>query len=242
MSRTTTVWRSATWACALLSIPEPDVQAQLLDVIDGLLAQDEDLKLKSPPLVDVTPSGIVMKLRFEVRLKHFRNPDFNVDALIGLAVDGSGIKPFFFQFSADLHFSFLEEALNIAIDATAGLLAGGPFLHLAFADAESQAADNARQEILDGIGAAIEAFLSVAPDGWSPQSVFFRDDGIDVRICPHPGKTIVDSFRHPDFVLTALRRGSSGATSKSRSRSKQGQRPTGSRRGTPKRRGRRSKA
>ena len=64
-------------------------------------------------------------------------------------------------------------------------------------------------------------FLAVAPAGWSPQAVFLRDDGIDVRICPHPGKTIVDSYRHPDFVLTAAHGSSPGAYPKSGSRSKQ---------------------
>jgi len=207
-------------ACMLLSVPEEDVRAQLQAVIDGLLAQDEHLTQKSPPLLDVTPSGIVMKLRFEVHLKHSRNPDFNVDALIGLAVHDGVIKPFFLQFSAELHFSFLEEALNIAIDATAGLLAGGPFLHIAFAQAESAAAANARQQILDGIGKAIDSFLAVAPAGWSPHSVFLRDDGLDVRICPRPGKALVGSFRDPGFQLTALRRGPYGGKPKSRTRTK----------------------
>ncbi len=124
-------------ACALITVPEADVQATLLGVIEMLMAEDPALSLRSQPVLDVTPSGIVMKLRFLVKVPNSRNPDFNVDALIGLAVDGEGIRPFFLQFSADLDFSFWEDALHIAIDATVGTLAGGPFIHLAIADAES---------------------------------------------------------------------------------------------------------
>jgi hypothetical protein len=221
-------------ACALIAIPEADVQARLLEVIDGLLAQDEHLSLRSPPVVDVTPAGIVMKLRFHVDVENFRNPEFNVDALIGLAVDGEGIRPFFLQFSAELDFSFFEEALNIAIDATAGTLAGGPFIHLAFADAESDARENARRDILDGIRAGVAEFLLVAPAGWSPHQVFLRDEGIDVRICPRPGQALIDSFRHPGFRLTAARRGAYGRTL-IRTGSKKGRRTTAAT--TPARRG-----
>jgi hypothetical protein len=212
-------------ACMLIGIPEVDVQAKLLEVIADLMAQDEALSLRSPPVVDVTPSGIVMKLRFEIKVEDSRNPDFNVDALIGLAVDGEGIRPFFLQFSADLDFSFLEDVLHVVIDATVGTLVGGPFIHIAFAQAESEARENARRDILDGIGAGIAEFLEVAPDGWSPHQVFLRDDGIDVRICPRP-RTLVDSFRHPDFRLTATRRGGYGTAPTSQTKSKQGRKPT----------------
>lgn len=221
--------------CTLIGIPEADVQAKLLEVIDELLALDKSLTLRSPPVVDVTSSGIVMKLRFEVEVEDFRNPDFDVDALIGLAVDGEGIRPFFLQFSADLHFSFWEEALNIAIDATVGTLAGGPFIHLAFADAESEARENARRDILEGIRAGIGEFLLVVPDGWSPHQVFLRDDGIDVRICPRSGMTKVDSFRHPDFRLTATRRGASGGAPAYPKSSKKRRRPAASSRKKAKR-------
>jgi hypothetical protein len=221
-------------ACMLLTIPEADVHAKLLEVVIGLMAQDKNLGNRSLPVIDVTPSGIVMKLRFEIEVEHFRNPDFNVDALIGLALDGEGIRPFFLQFSAELDFSFFEEALNIAIDATVGTLSGGPFIHLAFADAESDAREKAQRDILNGIRAAIAGFLNVLMPGWSPHQVFLRDDGIDVRICPRPGMTLVDSFRHPDFRLTAVRRGAYGATPTSRTKSKKGRKPKAPTRGKSK--------
>jgi hypothetical protein len=221
-------------ACILINIPEADVQDKLLKVVIKLMAEDKNLGNRSLPFVDVTPAGIVMKLRFEIEVEHSRNPDFNVDALIGLAVDGDGIRAFFLQFSAELDFSFFEDALNIAIDATLGTLVGGPFIHLAAAEAESAARDKARQDILDGIRGAIAEFLSVTPAGFSPHQVFLRDDGIDVRICPRPGMALVDSFRHPDFRLTAVRRGAYGATSKSRARSKNGRKPKAPARGTSK--------
>ena len=220
-------------ACILLSVPEPEVQTTLLGVIDQLLLEDPQLTLRSPPFLDVTPSGIVMKLRFEVHVKHSRNPDFNVDALIGLAVAGDGIRPFFLQFSADLDFSFWEEALNILIDATLGTLSGGPFIHLAVADAESEASDKARRDILDGIAAGIEGFLSVAPASFSPHQVFLRDDGIDVRMCPRPGVK-VNSFRHPDFVLTVARPDGYGKTPTSKAKSKKGGRKAAPARATSK--------
>jgi hypothetical protein len=206
--------------CALITIPEADVQATLLGVIETLMALDPALSLRSPPVLDVTPSGIVMKLRFRVAVEDSRNPDFNVDALIGLAVDGEGIRPFFLQFSADLDFSFWEDALHIAIDATVGTVVGGPFIHIAIAQNEDTARENARRDILEGIGAGIAGFLAVTPDGWSPHQVFLRDDGIDVRICPRPGMTSVDSIRHPDFQLTAVRRGHYGAKPKPRATSR----------------------
>jgi hypothetical protein len=213
-------------ACTLLAIAEADVQAKLLEVIDGLLLLDPHLSLRSPPVVDVTPSGIVMKLRFEVAVEDFRNPDFNVDALIGLAIDGEGIRPFFLQFSANLDFSFWEEVLKNSIDVLLSLTVGGPLLHLAFSDAESEARENARRDILEGIRAGIAEFLLVAPEGWSPHQLFLRDDGIDVRICPRPGMTLVNTFRHPDFRLTAARRGASGGAPAYQTGSKKRRRPT----------------
>jgi hypothetical protein len=221
-------------ACIVLGISEDEVNASLMGVIDGLLLQDPSLSLRSTPIVDVTPSGIVMKLRFEVAVPHFRNPDFDIDALIGLTPDGDGITPFFLQFNSDLHLSFWEEALAIFTDATLGLLSGGPFIHIALAQGETQAKADARRDILNGVGAAIDVFLDMAPDGFSPHQVFLRDDGIDVRMCPRPGVK-VNSFRHPDFQLTAVKRGRYGATSKSRAGSAKARTSKGSSRGTPKR-------
>ncbi|HEX5009373.1 MAG TPA: hypothetical protein VFY71_03145 [Planctomycetota bacterium] len=221
-------------ACIQITLSEADVQAKLLEVVEMLMAQDPQLTLRSPPVVDVTPAGIVMKLRFEIHVKHSRNPDFNIDALIGLAVDSDGIAPFFREFSADLDFSFWEDALNILIDATAGTLAGGPFIHIAASQAETAAREKARRDILDGIAGGIAEFLLIAPPGFSPHQVFLRDDGIDVRLCPHPGVAIT-SFRHPEFQLTAVKAGRYGATSTSRAGPAKARTSKGSSRGTPKR-------
>lgn len=185
-------------ACAIVPVPETDVQSTLLDVVSTLLAEDPQISNRKPPFVDVTSSGIVLKLRFEVEIKG-RNPDFNVDALIGLGVDSSGIVPFFREFKADLDFSFWEDVLNFTI----GAVVAGPFLQLAIAMAESNAQDKARRDILAGVRAGFAASLAMLPTGWAPHRVFLKEDGIDVRICPKPRLARIDSFRHAGFSLVA---------------------------------------
>src|SRR5262245_10553426 len=206
-------------ACIQITISEAEVQAKLLEVVEMLMAQDPQLTLRSPPFVDVTPGGIVMKLRFEIHVKHSRNPDFNIDTLIGLVASGGGITPFFREFSAEVDFSFWEDVLNDLIDATVGTLSGGPFIHIATSQAESAAREQARRDILEGIAGGIADLLLTAP-GFSPHQVFLRDDGIDVRLCPRLGMTLVDSFRHPDFQLTVARPGKYAVTPKSGTKAK----------------------
>src|SRR5688572_15783596 len=190
-------------SCILLFVPEADVQAALRDVVISIMAESPQISNRVAPFIDVTPEGIVMRLRFEIEIEHARNPDFDVDALIGLGIDRDGLVPFFREFKADLDFSFWEDVLNF----TVGAFVGGPFLHLAIAIAESNAQDAARRDILDGFRGAIDGFLEVVEPGWEPQHVRFRDDGIDVRVCPRPGLTRVTSFRHPGFRLLSAKAG-----------------------------------
>src|SRR5262249_34675316 len=150
-------------ACIQIHVSEAEVEDKLLEVVAMLMAQDPQLTLRSPPAVDVTPAGIIMKLRFEIHVKHSRNPDFNIDTVIGLVADGDAIQPFFLQFSAALDFSFWEDVLNDLIDGTVGLLSGGPFIHIAASQAESAARDQARRDILDGIAAGIADLLLKSP-------------------------------------------------------------------------------
>src|SRR5215510_15879540 len=55
-------------ACIQVNISEAQVHDKLLEVVETLMAEDKQLTLRSPPVVDVTPAGIVMKLRFEIHV------------------------------------------------------------------------------------------------------------------------------------------------------------------------------
>jgi hypothetical protein len=219
-------------SCIFLFVPEADVQAALRDVVISLMVESPQISNRVAPFIDVTPEGIVLKLRFEIEVDNARNPDFNVDAVIGLGIDRDGLVPFFRQFSADLDFSFWEDVLNF----TVGAFVGGPFLHLAIAIAESNAQDAARRDILEGVRAAIDGFLGGLEPGWAPQHVRLRDDGIEVRVCPRPGLTRVTSFRHPGFRLATAdaggpTRGVPGTTKARRSSALPSKRGRSSKRG-----------
>ncbi len=194
-------------SCVSKFISEEEVQDALAVVVASMLAESPQVKNRAAPFIDVTPAGIVLKLRFVVKVKKARNPDFNVDALIGLGIDNNGIVPFFKEFKADLDFSFWEDVLNF----TVGAFLGGPFLHLAIAIAESNAQDKARSDILNGVAGAVDAFLSTTPAGWAPHKLELRDDGLDVRVCPRSGFTTVSSFRDSAFRLRAVRKARRGA-------------------------------
>lgn len=189
-------------ACTTLSISEAEVQAKVLEVVNRMLAESPQVSNRSAPVIDVTPQGIMLRLRFVVEVEDARNPDFNIDALIGLGIDGQGLVTFFKEFRADLDFSFWEDVLNFTI----GAFVGGPFLHLAIAIAESNAQDKARRDILDGVRAAFDGFLALLPNGWAPHQLDLREDGMELRVCPRPGVGKIDNFRHAGFKLKASKR------------------------------------
>lgn len=186
-------------ACTTLFITEAEVQAKVLEVVDRMLAESPQVSNRSAPVIDVTPQGIVLRLRFVVEVEDARNPDFDIDALIGLGIDDQGLVTFFKEFRADLDFSFWEDVLHFTI----GAFVGGPFLHLAIAISESNAQDKARRDILDGVRAAFDGFLALLPAGWAPHQLDLREDGMELRVCPRPGRSAIDSFRHAGFLLKA---------------------------------------
>lgn len=183
--------------CVADTVTEADVRAQVIAVVNAMLAMDDRVVERQPTRVEVTPEGIDLKVRLEVKLDNKPNPDFNIDALIGVNVDESGLVAFFRRFDADLDFSFWEDVLIFSV----GAVVGGPFLHLAIALAESNAQSESRQQILDGIQNGLDLLSDLIPDGWKPHRVVMRDGEVDVWRCPVPGRTLIDSFKHPGFTF-----------------------------------------
>jgi hypothetical protein len=97
----------------------------------------------------------------------------------------------------------LEDALNYTVGAFLGL---GP--QFAIAIAEDNAESEARRDILDGLRAAIDEFLALAPPGSAPSRLDLRDDGIELRLCPLPGFKRV--IRLPQSGLTFLAKTTGG--------------------------------
>lgn len=193
-------------ACTTIFVSEDMVLEKLDEVVDGILEEQPQLKKRAPPFVDVTPEGIVLKLRFEIEVACSRNPDFDVDALIGLRIQGTEIVPSFKSFQGNLDYSALEDALNYTIGAFLGF---GPQLAIAIAEDNAQSA--ARRAILDGVGRAIDDILSGTSSGLAPSALDLRDDGIEIRLCPLPGFN--RAIRVPLTGLTFVRAGSAGTTS-----------------------------
>lgn len=184
-----------TTACVADEITEADVRAQVLTVVGQMLADDDNVKERRPTTVEVTPDGIELKIRLEIERTNARNPDFNIDALIGVNVDETGLVAFFRKFEADLDFSFWEDVLNFTI----GAFVGGPFLHLAIAIAESNAQTESRRAILDGIQGAIDLISLLIPDGWAPHRVVMNEGSVDVWRCPQPDRAVIKTFMNPKF-------------------------------------------
>jgi hypothetical protein len=169
-------------ACTTIFLDEAEVQATVEAVVAGILAVQPQLNQRAAPFIDVTPAGIVLKLRFTIEVACSRNPDFNVDAVIGLRIEGNSIEPFFKSFDGNLDFSALEDGLNFTIGAFLGF---GPQLAIAIAEDNAQSA--ARRAILEGLSAAIDNLLRATPPGSAPSHLELRDDGIEIRMCPLSG-------------------------------------------------------
>jgi hypothetical protein len=179
-------------ACTTIFLSEDLVRETLDAVVEEFLIDHPQVQKRAAPFVDVTPNGIVLKLRFEIEVKCSRNPDFNVDALIGLRIEGTEIVPSFKSFEGNLDYSALEDALNFTIGAFLGF---GPQLAIAIAEDNAQSA--ARRAILDGLSGEIEDVLRAAPLGSAPSRLVLRDDGIEIRLCPLPG------FKRPIRIPTS---------------------------------------
>ncbi len=186
-----------TSACVADVVTEANVRTQVLAVVNAMLAMDNRVVERRPTEVEVTPEGIELKVRLEVKLDNKPNPDFNIDALIGVRVDENGLVAFFRKFDADLDFSFWEDVLIFSV----GAVVGGPFLHLAIAIAESNAQSEARQQILAGIQNGLNLISQFIPEGWAPHRVIMGDGQVDVWRCPQPGRTAITSFKHPEFTF-----------------------------------------
>jgi hypothetical protein len=133
-------------ACTTIVLSEALVQEGLSAVVEDILTAMPQLRSRAAPFVDVTPQGIVLRLRFEIEVACSRNPDFDIDALIGLRIEGQEIVPLFRSFQGSLDYSALEDALNTTIGAFLGF---GP--QLAIAIAEDNAQSDARRAILAGV-------------------------------------------------------------------------------------------
>lgn len=184
-------------ACMTFSVDQASIEQALLRVVQGYLDDHPKASTRKPPEIAVTPSGIELKLRFEIEVDNSFDPDFDVDALIGLHLIDGAIEPYYREYSADLDFEWWQDAINSL---------GGPILAFVIAFYENNAQSEAQRKILEGIRDEIAVFSAALPSGWAPHQVVMGDGEIVVRSCPLPGATGVTRFLHPDFAAVAWRK------------------------------------
>lgn len=104
-----------TGACISSSIPESAVRQQVRDAMTAQLASISQLSQRSPASVEVASNGITVKLRLEIAINNFADPDLNVDFRFTLSVSSGQAVVTITSFNTDVSWPWWVTVVTIGI-------------------------------------------------------------------------------------------------------------------------------
>jgi hypothetical protein len=169
-------------ACLSLSLPQAEVSTRISQIVDEFMATKPELSRRHPDVVEISPTGIRIKLRFVASIDKWADPDVNIDALVKLRVENGDLKHTITSYSFDIDFPLWADAL------TSTLLPAW----LALALKENSESQETRQVINDGIESTLNDMEGLAEGyGYKFLSIATADNEIRYTLCPSPVSTPV---------------------------------------------------
>jgi hypothetical protein len=167
-------------ACRPFEISEeevvPLIQGSIRSSIEEYNANpetDNPVTLRSPPGVQIEPGGVVIRIRLELEINNFFNPDVDVDARIGIGVSAEGAALAFYKsFAVDVDWPWW----------VSGITHGITKIVEEFIDdlVEAQLKQKILNDFRDSVRAQVRAFTGVVSEIETAQ------DRIVVTVCSPP--------------------------------------------------------
>lgn len=108
-------------SCRQIPIAESIVRTLIINEVNSQISQhnatsSNDLTKRSETVVEIDPTGILIKLRFKIAINNAPDPDLNIDMKIGMGVSpGNNISLFYKNYSTDLDWPWWFDVVSLGI-------------------------------------------------------------------------------------------------------------------------------
>ncbi|SMO95954.1 hypothetical protein [Melghirimyces algeriensis] len=154
------------------SVAEDEIRRRTTQVVNHVVGERDDITIKKQPQLEIDATGIKIKLRFEVKVNNFFNPDLNVDANMAVSAEHGRPIPVYTKFSSDVEFGWHEHFL------TAGAAA------VIQAILENKIDKELKPQLLQGIQEELDQAVSSIPPRYRLYSLSTAVNRIVFTICP----------------------------------------------------------
>jgi hypothetical protein len=168
-TRTVTVDTSG---CFSGAVPEGDIRSQVQSVVTAFAAASSRIDERAPAGVEVEPAGIVMRLRFNINIDNFVDPDLDVDCTIQLQAQNGDIVPTYRSFSVDVDWPWWVTGLSLGISKIVEEVV------------EDKIQGELRAQLLQAVDDAFDGFLALIPSTHRLYSVTTVTNQVNFTVCP----------------------------------------------------------
>ena len=164
-----------TGGCFAGVVPESAIRSQVQGVVTAFAAESARIDERAPAGVEVEPAGIVMRLRFEINIDNFVDPNLDVDCTIQLQAANGDVVPTYRSFSVDVDWPWWVTGLSLGISKIVEEVI------------EDQIQGRLRAQLLEAVDAAFDEQLELIPDTHRLYSVTTVTNAINFTVCPVGG-------------------------------------------------------
>ena len=161
-----------TSGCFSGAVPETDIRSQVQTVVTAFAAASDRIDERAPAGVEVEPAGIVLRLRFEINIDNFVDPDLDVDCTIQLHAQNGDIVPTYRSFSVDVDWPWWVTGLSLGISKIVEEVV------------EDKIQGQLRAQLLQAVDDAFDGHLALIPATHRLYSVTTVTNAINFTVCP----------------------------------------------------------
>ena len=169
-----------TSGCFSGAIPEGDIRSQVQAVVTAFAASSDRIDERGPAGVEVEPAGIVLRLRFNINIDNFVDPDLDVDCTIQLRAESGDVVPTYRSFSVDVDWPWWVTGLSLGISKIVEEVV------------EDKIQGELRSQLLQAVDDAFDAYLAMIPSTHRLYSVATVTNQINFTVCPVTDQLNVD--------------------------------------------------